>query len=400
MPQIDERLLDDGEEIRRLDSRDYLRALATAGAQVRESVTLADEAGLSRLEREDRPRAVLVCALGGSAVVGDVLAVLAEAHGPVPVTHRATGPLPAWVGPLDLVVAVSLSGRAPGPVMLAAEAARRGAQLVTVGAAESPLAEVTLRARGVHVPVPAGVVASRTSTWAMLTPVLRACASVGVVDLEPPVVARLADVLDAQAEACRPSSESFVNPAKVAAAQLVETVPLVLGDGPLMGAAARRAASALARTARIPAMPGALPDNASQVVATFGGPYTAAAGRGVGSVGHGVRGVGGVGGGGRDIFADPFLDAPETPPLGLLVLREQGPGVPPGQGVLADTVLVEAREAGVRVHEVTSEQDHPVLRLAEVMALTDYLAAYAALGLGLDPSTNPHVANLRAADRP
>jgi len=398
MPQLDEALVDDLDEVQRLDSRGHLRALATAGAQVREATHLAVEAGVDRLDREERPRAVLVAALGGSAVVGEVLTVLAEAHSPVPVSQRAAGPLPAWVGPMDLVVAVSLSGRAPGPLGLAAEAGRRGAQLVTVGAAESPLADVTARARGLHVPVPRGVVSSRTSLWSLLTPVLVASATLGVVDLPTPVLDDLADRLDAQAEACRPSSECFVNPAKIAAQTLVETVPVVLGDGPLMGVAAHRAVAGLARTARIPAMYGSLPDAASQVVATFGGPYTAAGGQGVGARSGGRGAPGGAGG--RDIFADPFLDAPEEPPLGLLMLREGGRDIPPAQSSLADLVLQEAHDVGVRVHEVSSEAGHPAVRLAEVMALTDFLSTYAALGLGLDPSTNPHVANLRAAGHP
>lgn len=95
MPHLDERLLDDPAELTRLDSRDYLRALATAGAQVRQAVTLTEEAGLDRLRSEGRPRVVLVCALGSSGVVGDALAALAEDHGPVPVSRRVQGRLPA-----------------------------------------------------------------------------------------------------------------------------------------------------------------------------------------------------------------------------------------------------------------------------------------------------------------
>ncbi len=82
------------------------------------------------------------------------------------------------------------------------------------------------------------------------------------------------------------------------------------------------------------------------------------------------------------------------------MLREGGRDIPPAQSSLADLVLQEAHDVGVRVHEVSSEAGHPAVRLAEVMALTDFLSTYAALGLGLDPSTNPHVANLRAAGHP
>ena len=126
MPYIDEALLDDLDEMQRKDSRDTLRALASAGAQAREGATLAAEAGIDRLGSMDRPRSVLVAAVGGSSIVADVLELLAEPGSPVPVQARRNLPLPGWVGPLDLVVAVSLSGRAPGPLAVAAEAARRG----------------------------------------------------------------------------------------------------------------------------------------------------------------------------------------------------------------------------------------------------------------------------------
>ena len=86
-----------------------------------------------------------------------------------------------------------------------------------------------------------------------------------------------------------------MNPAKVLAVQLAGSVPVVLGDGLVTGVAARRAAAMLARTARTPAVHGSLPDDASEVVATFDGPFT---------------------GGERDVFADPFLDGPTGPACG------------------------------------------------------------------------------------
>ncbi|WP_311198080.1 hypothetical protein [Ornithinimicrobium sp. INDO-MA30-4] len=98
-PFIDDALLDDPEELARKDSQATLRALATAGAQAREALVLAHEAGVERLTSDDRPRSVLVAALGGSALVADVLELLAEPSSPVPVHIRRNVPLPGWVGP-------------------------------------------------------------------------------------------------------------------------------------------------------------------------------------------------------------------------------------------------------------------------------------------------------------
>jgi glucose/mannose-6-phosphate isomerase len=378
MPWVDERRLDDQDALRALDTRDALLSLASAGAQVRRALVSADEAGITRVAGGERPRSVLVAALGGSALVCDVLDLLAEAGSPVPVTTRRDAPLPGWVGPLDLVIAVSQSGRAVGPLALAAEAARRGASLLTVGAAGSPLAAVSAQARGVHVDVAIPTPSSRTALWSMLTPVLVAADVLGLTPCPTPTLERVADILDEVAEECRPSSEAFVNPAKVLATGLGETVPVVLGDGLLTGVAAMRAASMLARTARVPATHGFLPDAASQVVACLDGPF-----------GSGLRDAREAA---RDVFADPYLDGPAAPRLGLLALRD--PDLDPPATALADAVVASAREAGAVVLEQGARSGAPIQRLASLVALTDFTATYLALGLGLDPSVSRHVAEL------
>jgi hypothetical protein len=397
-PYLDEARMDSEEAIAALDSRQTLRGLATAGAQVREAVALSEEGGIEKVAGGERPRSVLVASLGGSAVVCDVLELLAEPGSPVPVSIRRNVPLPGWVGPLDLVIAVSQSGRAAGPLALAAEAGRRGASLLTVGAADSPLAEVCARARGVHIALGRGRATTRTSLWSLLTPVLLGAGHLDVIDVGERVLMEVADRLDEQAEACRPSAESFVNPAKVLAADLSEGVPVVLGDGALNGVAARRSAAMLARTARLPAMAGELPDAAAQIVSCFDGPFTAAYGEMVGGAGAAVTGSGP---GSGDIFADPYLDGPAPPKLALLMLRDAAPDPITREAAeamaLADAVVGGAREAGVRVSEVTADPGHQLVRLAGQIALTDFASTYLALGLGLDPAVSPHVADL--ADR-
>lgn len=393
-PLLDEKRIDSEEACAALDSHGTLRSLAMAGAQVRQALTLSEEAGIQRVSGGERPRSVLVASLGGTAVVCDVLETLAEPGSPVPVAIRRNVPLPGWVGPLDLVIAVSQSGRASGPLALAAEAARRGASLLTVGAAESPLAEVCARARGVHINVGNDRDGSRTHLWAMLAPVMLAAGHLGLADVDASVLEAVADRLDERAEACRPSSESFVNPAKVLAVDLAETVPVVLGDGPLNGVAASRAASMLARTARMPATSGELPDAASQIVACFDGPFTTA-------FSTSSAGASGVSAG--DIFADPYLDGPMPPRLGLLMLRDAVPEDPSPEAAeaeaLTEAVVESARETGVKVSQVTAEPGHALVRLAGQIATTDFAATYLALGLGLDPSVAPHVADLRSGRR-
>ena len=384
---LDEQLLDDSDGLTAADPSGSLRALAMAGAQVRMALSATAEAGIAKIVADGRPRAVVVCSLGGSAVVGDILILLAGSGAPVPVSVRRGLPLPGWVGPLDLVVAVSMSGRAPGPLGLAAEAARRGCRLLTGGAPRSPLAEVSERTGGVHVAVPRNDTpaarASRMALWSLVVPVISVAHDLGLTDASNEVLERVANRLDTQADKYRPSSDAFVNPAKSLALELSGVMPVVLGDGDVTGVAALRAVSMLARTARVPAMRGALPDDAGDVVATFDGPLARRPE--------------------ADIFADPEFDdlSAASPQMRLLLLRDAAPTPdrPDGSWLetsrTADAVRLTAEDAGVRVTEVAADPGHPLERLADLISLTDFAAVYMALAGGIDPLTSPHVADLR-----
>jgi hypothetical protein len=53
----------------------------------------------------------------------------------------------------------------------------------------------------------------------------------------------------------------------------------------------------------------------------------------------------------------------------------------------------------VRVSEIKASPGHPLERLADLVALTDFASVYMALASGLDPLTSPHVADLRDRTR-
>ncbi|MGH3739062.1 MAG: SIS domain-containing protein, partial [Micromonosporaceae bacterium] len=111
--EADERLLDDVAALEQADPGMMLRAVAGAGAQVRESASVATEAHLAELAEEGRPRSVVVAGAGTAARTGDILATVAGSRSVVPViSHRSPG-VPGWVGAADVVIAVSASGRSP-----------------------------------------------------------------------------------------------------------------------------------------------------------------------------------------------------------------------------------------------------------------------------------------------
>ena len=115
-----------------LVDNDSLWWLASAGARIRWAA-LSEPVG--RLARADRPRGVLV--LGAEARL--VRAVL-EPTCPVPFTAWPGPALPAWLGPLDLVVALGSHDAPAWEVRCLAEAVRRGATIIAAAPAESALA--------------------------------------------------------------------------------------------------------------------------------------------------------------------------------------------------------------------------------------------------------------------
>ncbi|MEU4639157.1 SIS domain-containing protein [Micromonospora sp. NPDC023814] len=379
----DEALLDDQDALAEHDPGGMLRHTASAGAQVRESAALAAEANLQVLADEGRPRAVVIAGIGTAGRTGDVLATVAGPRCPVPVIpHRSAG-VPGWVGAADVVIAVSASGRSPEALGAAEAAHRRGARLVAVGAPDSQLQSVAERARAPFIPVPRRAPA-RASLWALTVPVLLAARTLGLVKVNEADLAETAARLDAEADRCRPTAESFVNPAKSLALGLAGSVPIVWGSSPLATVAARRFGDTLAANARYPVVSGALGE----------------AGRGRVGLLDGV--FGGLAEGERDIFADPDDEAPAGTRLRLVLLRDGGlnPEDDADEPLdveerRADAVQTLAERRGVRCDVVTAEGGSALERLASLVAVPDFASVYLALAHGLDPMAVPAITEMK-----
>ncbi|MFI2649529.1 SIS domain-containing protein [Micromonospora fulviviridis] len=379
----DESLLDDPDRLAEQDPGGMLRFTAAAGAQVRESAALAAEANLTVLADEGRPRAVVIAGIGTAGRTGDVLATVAGPRCPVPVIpHRSAG-VPGWVGAADVVIAVSASGRSPEALGAAEAAHRRGARLVAVGAPDSQLQSVAERARAPFIPVPRRAPA-RASLWALTVPVLLAARTLGLVKVNEADLAETAARLDADADRCRPTAESFVNPAKSLALGLSGSIPIVWGSSPLATVAARRFGDTLSANARYPVVTGALGE----------------AGRGRVGLLDGV--FGGLVEGERDIFADPGETDGDATRLRLVLLRDGGLNAEDDtdeplavEERRADAVQTLAEQRGVRCDVVTAEGGSALERLASLMAVPDFASVYLALAHGLDPMAVPAITEMK-----
>jgi glucose/mannose-6-phosphate isomerase len=372
MPELDLALLDDVEALERADPAGMLRAVASSGAQVREAATYVAEAGVESLSQE-RPRAVILSAVGSSAASCEVLRALLADDAPIPLVEAGGPTLPRWVGPLDLVIAVSRSGTARPTLDAVTEAGRRGCRVVTVSAPGSPLAVLSDRVRGLQLPTDKAPRHTRASLWSLAVPLIAIADALGIAAVPPSDLALAADRLDSVAEHCRPSSDAFVNPAKRLATELAGSLPVVWGAGALCRTAAKRFARQLHSNAKYPALDGGLQEASHGTVALFDGPFA---------------------GGNDDVFADPFED-PIAESVRLRVVLMRDAGETEADSFLRRAAADLAAERGVRASAIEAEEGRPIERLAQLIALGDFASVYLGLGLHLDPSPTRAVLEMK-----
>jgi glucose/mannose-6-phosphate isomerase len=371
----DESLIDDPAAVEAADPGDMLRAVATAGAQVREAALRAGEADVASVVADGRPRSVVIAGMGGSGITADVVAAVGGTACPVPIVPLRGYRLPGWVGPLDLVVAVSCSGGTEETLAVADEALRRGCRLITVGSAGSPLADRASGGRALHLPVDGGGRMPRTNMWALAVPVLVVADALGLMSVPPYLLQEVADDLDRVSAACAPAVETYANPAKQLAVDLAGSLPVIWGTSDLAGAVAYRLACQLAENAKQPAMWGVLPEAHHNQVVTFAGPAAA-----------GTDGE-------DDLFRDRVEDAAAAPRIRLVLLRDSDEL--PEVARRREASLLLAEEYGVPAQEVVARGEHPLSRLASLVAPTDFASVYLALLQGTDPTPIEPISQLK-----
>jgi glucose/mannose-6-phosphate isomerase len=361
-------ILDDPAALLDADRGGLLRALATAGAQVRRSLGSIADFGVDQLRGQDRPRAVLVAPDAHAPYLSSLLSALA--CGEAPVLDWRDPVLPRWAGPADVLLVVSSDGRHPRLAELVAQADRRGLVVAVAAPAGSPVGAAAAR----HPVADLGHLVNvppRATWWSLATPALLALDALGLAEVRP-LLDELADRLDEVAETDRPDSDAFVGPAKVLAAELAESVPVIVGLGAAATVSARRVAGAVQLLAGSTAMSAALPDDIARIgsLLEFASLEPAEA----------------------DFFADRVGEASVRPRLVLIGDDDDGPSGPEdplgeqagrrAAGALAGL----ARSRGIGVSRILVPQAAPLVRFAAATATGDFAATYLALSRGIDPS--------------
>jgi hypothetical protein len=340
---FDDARLDD--ELTLAAADEVLRPLAEAGSRVRREAGEASEAisaAVAAASGEARPRAV-VAAGPDSRLLRAVL----EPWCPVPFVAWPGPSLPGWAGALDLVLVLAPDGGDTGTASAVAEAVRRGAQLVVACPPRSVVAD---HAAGRHSTVLPARSGDQLATAVVMLEFLHR------LDLGPLADSEVvAGALDDVAVACSPHKDLSVNPAKMLAIALADSVPLVWGGSVLAARAARRVAESLRRSSGR----AALAADAEHLLPVISSSRT------------------------RDVFADPFADAfaADNDLMPVLVVLDDG-SVDASVREQRGRLTHAAQQRGVRVEQVASDAGDELARYASLLATGTYAAAY--LGVGLD----------------
>lgn len=371
---LDDQILDDVAAMLAADPGEMLAATASAGAQVRRGLAELDLAAVQRVAADGQPRTLVVTGMGGSGISGQVLEALANNASSVPVVSWRGYGMPSWVGVDDLVVALSCSGTTEETISAAQEASRRGARLVSITSANSPLHQFTQSVRSAStLVIDTKGLMPRASMWTVLTPLLMLGAAVGAVNVSDDDLHAVADVIDEVGRSCAVERMSFENPAKLLAIQLAGSLPMIWGTGVVGPVAAYRLISQLAENAKIPAIHGEIPESQHNQVVVLDGPF---AGRS--SI--------------DEIFADEDRTLHRTFRLVLLRDSVEHPQTAKRAEIVADI----AQRRGVPVTRVDATGSRILDRLASLIAVTDWASVYAAIALHIDPSPIGPINELKA----
>ena len=349
---FDESRLDDERALAPYDAG--LRRLAESGARVRREAHDAEAATQAAIERsrgQERPRAV-VAAGPDSRLLRAVL----EPWCPVPFVAWPSAGLPGWAGSMDLVVVLAPAGARLGDGLRCRGG--RPPRLPGRGGLPAPLAGRRPR-RG-----PLDHAAAHRDRGPLATAVVM-LDYLDHLALGPRADAEsVAAALDDVAVACSPHRDLAVNPAKMLAIALADTIPVVWGGSVLAARAARRIAESIRRASGRSALAG----DAEHLL-----PVLEAARR-------------------RDVFDDPVADGASSRPV-LLVLDDgaDDPVVREQRGRLQ----AAATERGVRIEALSTEASTEVARYASSMLTGSYAAEYLRVGL-TDDLSERSVGSLRA----
>jgi glucose/mannose-6-phosphate isomerase len=369
-----EELLDDAQALEDADRDGTLRLVAMGGARIRRAAALREldpEAGqaLDAVAADGRPRALVLLGHGTGASVAKLVSAVVGAGASVPILSVPGPALPGWIGPLDLVVVASTTGRSPEIAAALAEAGRRGCRIVVVAPPGSELGRLAGQSRAALLGMADESAPVWARLWSVTVPALLAVEAAGILpaqSYEPAAAAA-----DDAAVRFRPSQETFVNPAKEIALRCAAHPVAAWSAGPAATVAAGRLADQAALRAGRPVLHASLPDLGRGQLGLLDGSAAAAAE--------------------ADLFYDPEVDGPRAGGSSPAFVLLSEAGVEPRASVVEAMV----NERNLPLSVVTAEQSTTLERAVHLIALADFVACYLAIAVSAGPDQGKAIEEFR-----
>ncbi|HEU4723752.1 MAG TPA: bifunctional phosphoglucose/phosphomannose isomerase [Candidatus Eisenbacteria bacterium] len=341
--------------IARLDPAGMGARIEGLGDQLRRGAAIA--APLFPMLSPERPRRIVLCGMGGSAIAGELLASIIDREGAAPMHVVRHYEPPAWISPEDFLVFSSYSGeteetlaayRALKPVRGRACVLTTGGTLAARAAADGvPIA----RLPGGHPP--------RAALGYSFATLAHLAEHLGVLVGGGRRVRAAADAVDAIASRCARSAPPARNPANTLATRLGGKAILLMASARTLGPAAVRWKGQMNENAKHLAYVSLLPEANHNEVDGF-------------------------------VHPRPLLEG-----LAAVFLRD--PHDHPRVARRFEWLGAYLRRKGVAVETVVPAGEDAMERLLGCVATGDFVSYYLALRNGMDPSALPGVESLKKA---
>ncbi len=340
------------------DPLDMMGLVLKFPAQCREAAEIPWHYGSGRSASHD-VRNILVTGLGGSAIGGDFLRVLADEYGPLPLQVNRDYTLPKWSGASTLVLAGSYSGNTEETLAAYAAASAAGAPTAIVSSG-GKLSEVG-KLDGCAIATVPGGQPPRSATGYMFFPALNYLANRNLIRHNfAPDFDETFNILEQQAAAFGPDVEFSNNPAKQLAANLFGTIPVVYGTQGYRGVAAYRWKCQFNENTKIASFSNVLPEqNHNEILAWVQARKQA------------------------DKWAVIFLRDPAGVENERIARRTE---------VTSKIIAPDAA-----VHEITSQGTSLLSRLFSLVYMADFVSVYLAYLYEVCPTDIGHIDHLKSA---
>ena len=351
---VDTSVLDDAARRAALDAQKMIALTHEFPEQCRKGLNIAMQFNppTPRLPIQN----VVVTGLGGSAVGGDLLRVLVEDNGEVPLVVNRDYQMPAFVNDRTFVIAASYSGNTEETLSAFEDAQDRGALLACVTSGGE------LAQRAAHYGTPVAFIPRgqppRSAMGYLFIPMLMAAHKVGVIRRDPTGDLQNAIALLEKAREQWNADVPFEkNPAKQLAAKLYGKLPIVYGSQAYSTVVAFRWKTQLNENTKIHAYSNGYPEmNHNEILGWV-------------------------------------LAKQQVPNLAVVLLRDQMER-PKIVARVETTRRLFARAADV--HEVFAEGQSLLARMLHAIYLGDWVSCYLALLYGVNPTDISYINLLKA----